>query len=79
MSLFFKRCEIDRNDLEELIQKCAWRLVRSASDRFGDGKGQKKLDWAIAQLQKEFERIDLKAEDYIRAAYIHYKIERGSA
>lgn len=67
----------DMNNLEELIQRISWRLVRAASDRFGDGKGEKKLGWATARLQKEFPNLGDNAEDYIRAAYINFKIERG--
>ena len=75
----------ERNQLEELIQRAAWRLVRSADDRFGENKGQKKLDWSVSQLKIEFftEGIFLnqngteKAEDYIRAAYINYRTEKG--
>lgn len=67
----------DLNNLEELIQRISWRLVRSANDRFGDGKGQKKLDWATGKLEKEFPNLGENAEDYIRAAYINFKTERG--
>lgn len=69
----------EENQKEELIQRTAWRLVRSTADRFGDGKGEKKLEWAKTRLVKEFpELIEESAEDYIRAAYVNYKTERGS-
>lgn len=70
----------ERNQTEELIQRAAWRLVRSASDRNGENKGDKKRDWSISQLTKEFDGLtESKAEDYVRAAYINYKTERGLA
>lgn len=67
----------DKNQAEELIQRIAWKLVRSASDRLGDNKGDKKREWCIAQMEKEFPGIGSNAEEYVRAAYIQYKTERG--
>lgn len=75
----------DRNQFEELVQRVAWRLVRSAADRFGEDKGDKKRDWSVSQLRREFPKTFLdeagaeKAENYIRAAYANYKTERGLA
>ena len=63
------------NQREELIQKCAWRLVRSAEDRFGAGRGQEKLLWTVERIKHEFPKLGDKAEDYIRAAYWHFKME----
>lgn len=70
----------DRNQTEELVQRVAWKLVRSAIDRFGDNKGDKKRDWCVSQIHKEFPDMNLeKAEDCVRAAYFNFKIERGAA
>lgn len=66
------------NQKIDLIQKAAWRLVRSAQDQMGEGKGQKKLTWCVDRMQLEFpkhSRADL--EDYVRAAFINFSIERG--
>lgn len=66
----------DKNQEEELIQRASWRLVRSALDRFGDNKGEKKLAWVAARLKAEFVIGEEKAEDYARAAYVQFKTER---
>ena len=60
---------------EEWLQKCAWRLVRSAEDRLGSGRGHEKLLWAVEALKREFPKLGERAEDYVRAAYWHFKIE----
>jgi hypothetical protein len=65
----------EKNSNEELIQRCAWRLVRSAQDKMGDEKGAEKRVWAIEQLKKEFPDLNEKAEHYIRAAYMNFKTE----
>ena len=64
-----------KNQQEELIQRCAWRLVRSAQDKLGDEKGAEKRVWAVEQLKKEFPTLGESAEHYIRAAYINFKTE----
>ena len=61
--------------LEELLQRAAWRLVRSAEDRIGAGRGSEKLMWATRQLLEEFPAAGRAAEDYIRAAYVQLKTE----
>lgn len=65
-----------RNSVEEYIQRCAWRLVRSAEDRLGAGNGKEKFNWAVFALQKEIPSIALNAEDYIRAAFVNFKAEQ---
>jgi hypothetical protein len=64
----------EKNQMEELVQRCAWRLVRSAEDRIGSGRGQEKLMWAVESLRKKFPKLT-DAEDYIRAAFINFKAE----
>lgn len=71
----FLNANAERNQLEELIQRCAWRLVRSAQDKLGDEKGAEKRIWAIEQLKKEFPMLGESAEHYIRAAYMNFKME----
>ena len=68
---FFKNQTID------LIQKSAWRLVRSAEDRFGAGKGDQKLSWATDRLQSMFKKEERDfIQDYVRAAYINFRAEQ---
>lgn len=65
-----------KNIETDLIQKTAWRLVRSAEDRMGMGKGHEKLLWCIdriSELHKGTHRTIL--EDYVRSAFINMKIE----
>lgn len=70
------------NQREEYIQRCAWRLVRSSEDRIksiaGSGRGSERLIWAVTRLQEEFPELKDRAEDYIRAAFFHFKIEMSS-
>lgn len=65
------------NEKCDLIQKAAWRFVRSADDRFGDGsKGALKLEWCITRLHGVFpEEAKEHLEDFVRAAYINYRVE----
>lgn len=70
-----KGSAFDMNHLEELVQKAAWRLVRSAQDKMGAEKGAEKRIWAIEQLKTEFPALGSNAEHYIRAAYVHFKNE----
>lgn len=72
MSLF-------RNQKEEFMQRCAWRLVRSAEDRIGSGRGPEKLIWAVEAMKKEFPKLGEKAEDYVRAAFMNFKIEQRAS
>lgn len=72
--MFGGRSWVDRNAAEELVQRAAWRLVRSAQDRIGVGRGAEKLLHATKALEAEFQGIS-NAEDYIRAAYIHFRTE----
>ena len=70
----------EANHREEMIQKCAWRLVRSAEDRIGAGRGPEKLIWAMDRLKLEFPDLaasttQSRAEDYIRAAFTQFKTE----
>ena len=81
--LQFDTKSIDANNREELIQRAAWRLVRSAADRIkGPHRGNERLLWAIDQLRKEFKGADnqmlYNAEDYIRAAYMHFSTETST-
>ena len=64
-----------RNQKEELLQRVAWRIVRSAEDRMGAGRGAEKLLWAVNRLKAEFPDIGERAEDYIRAAFVQFKTE----
>lgn len=78
MVLAIESKNFDKNQIEELMQKTAWKLVRSAADRFGDGKGEKKLQWGISKMQSEYPGLgEGAAEDHVRAAYTNYKVERG--
>lgn len=63
------------NQKEEWVQRAAWRLVRSAEDRMGSGRGTEKLMWAVERLCAEFPKLNDRAEDYIRAAFVNFKIE----
>lgn len=67
-----------RNQKEELIQRSAWRLVRSVEDRIGVGRGPEKLMWAVARLREEFPKIGPRAEDYVRAAFVNFKLESSA-
>lgn len=62
---------------EELIQKVAWRLVRSAEDRLkGPKRGAERLIWCVDRLRAEYDIVPKEAaEDYIRAAFIQFKME----
>ena len=64
------------NQKEEFLQKQAWRLVRSAEDRFGAGKGAEKRTWCVDKLimTNPKETRDF-LEDHIRSAYMVFKIE----
>lgn len=65
-----------RNQEDELIQKYAWRLVRSAEDRIGAGRGDEKRGWCVDRIRVEFPKlINESAEDFIRAAFMNFKIE----
>lgn len=75
IKLIYESPQAERNHHEELIQRCAWRLVRSAQDKLGDEKGAEKRVWAVEQLKKEFPALVESAEHYVRAAYINYKTE----
>lgn len=66
----------EANSLEELIQKSAWRLVRSAEDRMtGPKRGTERLIWCVNKLRVEFPNIPSDLEDYIRSAYMNFKLE----
>lgn len=75
IKLIYESLQAERNHHEELIQRCAWRLVRSAQDKMGDEKGAEKRVWAIEQLKKEFPNLGESSEYYVRAAYINFKTE----
>lgn len=75
VKLIFETQRAEQNNYEELIQRCAWRLIRSAQDKLGDEKGAEKRVWTIGQLKKEFPSLGESAEHYIRAAYINFKTE----
>ena len=67
------------NDRVDLIQKTAWRLVRSAEDRMGIGKGHEKLLWCLNRLSDIFKDDSRDIlEDYIRSAFINMKIEMSA-
>jgi len=66
----------ESNQLEEQIQKIAWRLVRSAEDRLkGPKRGAERLIWCVDMLRKEVSGIEGTAEDFIRAAFVQFKTE----
>lgn len=70
-----KNKRIDQDD----VQKTAWRLVRSASDRMtGEGRGAEKFLWCMDRLKKVYPALGEDAEDYVRSAYVNFKIERGT-
>ena len=71
----------NENDRADLIQKTAWRLVRSAEDRFGgNGTGQQKLDWATDRLQAMFKGdVRDQLQDYVRAAFVNFRAEQKAA
>lgn len=74
MALFFF------NDAEEeSIQKSAWRLVRSAEDRLGSGRGPEKLSWCVERLARQFRKTDReRVEDHVRAAFVNFKVEMNA-
>mgnify|MGYP001606228776 CR=1 FL=1 len=41
----------------------------------GAGRGQEKLLWAVERLRAEFPHLGERTEDYVRAAYVNFKIE----
>jgi hypothetical protein len=62
--------------MEDILQKTAWRLVRSAQDRFREGSGQEKREWCVMQLSTQFPKDNInRLEDYVRAAYVNFKVE----
>ena len=64
---------------QDEVQKTAWRLVRSAFDRMaGEGRGPEKLLWCVDAIKKVYPALGPDAEDYIRSAYVNFKIERGT-
>lgn len=73
MSFFFK------NQKEDLIQKAAWRLVRAAEDRLPDVPGAQRREWCVDRLMVQFpkEKVRDHIEDYVRAAYVNFRIETG--
>ena len=67
---------IFRNYQEDLIQKTAWRLVRSAEDKIGAGRGAEKFAWCVDRMYGIFskeKRTDL--DDHVRAAYMNFRLE----
>lgn len=66
------------NQKTDLIQKAAWRVVRSAQDRFKNGDGSERMAWAIDRMHAQFPKESKdRLEDYLRAAYINFTIETG--
>lgn len=73
---FEKRIE---NELLDVLQKTAWRLVRSAEDRFEAGDGKDKRKWCETRMAVHFPEISGEVlEDTIRAAYFNLTIENGT-
>lgn len=69
----------DKGAREELIQRVAWRLVRSAEDKLtGPKRGQERLAWCMWRLEQDFPEIGSRSEEYARAAYIHFKTETAA-
>ena len=67
--------EFNENQKTDLIQKTAWRLVRSAEDRIvGQGRGPERLIWCVERMREEFPKAK-NGEDYIRAAFVNYPNE----
>ena len=71
---------ISANQEVELKQRTAWRLVRSADDRFkpqpNDDRGREKMDWGVDRMLAIFPKEKREyAEDYVRAAYVTMKTE----
>lgn len=68
-----------KNQKEEWVQKIAWRLVRSAEDRIGGGRGDEKRGWCVDRLAEIFPKEGRGSlEDYIRAAFVNFKAEQKS-
>ena len=70
---------IFRNFEEDLIQKTAWRLVRSAEDRLGADRGNEKRVWCIERIRELFPKKkhdDL--DDHVRSAFINFRAEQKS-
>lgn len=65
------------NQRIDLVQKHAWRLVRSVEDRIvGMNSGFEKLNWCVDRIHEDFPDIKRdRLEDYVRAAYMNFKIE----
>lgn len=69
---------VAQNHFVDLLQKHAWRLVRSAEDRFPAGNGADKMNWCVGRLAAMFVNESKEnLEDFVRAAYINFKIETG--
>ena len=72
--------EIKSNNESDVIQKAAWRLVRSAEDRFVAADGSAKRAWCVDRMMALFPKKDRdNLEDYIRAAFINFSIETGKS
>ena len=50
--------DTSNNQKVDLIQKAAWRLVRSAQDRFGTNKGSDKRSWCMEELRKLYPKLN---------------------
>lgn len=76
MKNFFMNVWSEKNERTDLLQKGAWRFVRAAEDLLGSGKGDEKRSWAIRRLKETFQDMsESEAEDYVRAAFMNFKIE----
>ena len=70
---------IDENNHIDAVQKIAWRLVRSAEDRFY-WAGIDKLKWCITRMETMYPKEHAEyLEDAIRAAFVNFRIETGQA
>lgn len=69
----------EKNQREDLMQKTAWKLVRSAEDRFGGGKGAEKLSWCVDRMQDSFPKQSrTNLEDHVRAACFNFRLEHSN-
>ena len=67
------------NEMTELLQKAAWRLVRAAEDKFGEKTdGAEKMKWCTGRMEMLHPVSGRDAayyEDFVRAAFLNMKIE----
>ena len=75
IKLSFDSAGFDRNQREELAQRVAWRLVRSAEDSIkGNDRGPERFSWCVSRMRIEFPDLsEIIAMDHVRAAFVNFK------